>query len=650
MIVKKIPARPAGRNATIERATHARHLVDYLRLPEKDSAKKAHLVAYMLSQKLADPSTERLFHIGARGFVSDTIDGQRVEMIAVAQEARRSPNPVDHWLLSWREDDLPTAEQVDAVVALFVEHLGVANQPCIYACHGDTRNRHVHLALNRYDSDARRMIEINDGFTLEAAHQAVALIVDRFGWQPEKDARYEVASGLPVLTASALARIDEGRVSIRLPAAAFENRTGYRSAQRIAQEEALPRINAAQSWAELHASLATVGITYELTGTNGVTIGVGKDRVKASTVDRAITRTRLEERLREDFQPRDPAIALVARPVDGDRFAAAFRAEEYRAECERWRKLQDDKHKARAARAADAETRSTVITLARAAAREQSLAKSSNIKRPPPDLQSFYYARREGVLAERWPHRHSVADFPSLHGTERTQAALPREIGGYTGYPCADGVRYARGPNASTAFLDRGPRIDVIADDDAALLAALDLDVLKFDGKVSVSGSPAFRERMYVLAKAHGRGEVLSDPDFVIRRAAEAGDFSKRQVIAVVDRSAKMANAVPPTGAPRDTDPDPVAARIARDIGNRPSASGEHVRPSQRERGTVASDPVAAGKRGREQPARGASAKPGGLFDLASTVEKLQNKARSKGKTERSFPLDGHGKGSGEGR
>jgi len=40
VIVKHIPARPAGRNATVERARHARNLVDYLRQPEKQSAEK----------------------------------------------------------------------------------------------------------------------------------------------------------------------------------------------------------------------------------------------------------------------------------------------------------------------------------------------------------------------------------------------------------------------------------------------------------------------------------------------------------------------------------------------------------------------------------------------------------------------------------
>ena len=60
MIVKKVPARPAGRNATIERAAHAQRLVDYLRSPEKESAEKAYMVGYMLEEKLGQTVSERL--------------------------------------------------------------------------------------------------------------------------------------------------------------------------------------------------------------------------------------------------------------------------------------------------------------------------------------------------------------------------------------------------------------------------------------------------------------------------------------------------------------------------------------------------------------------------------------------------------------
>jgi hypothetical protein len=509
VIVKHIPARPAGRNATVERARHARNLVDYLRQPEKQSAEKDYQVAYMLSEKLGDTKGERLFHIGARNFVSTDIDGQRAEMIAIAQAASRSPNPIDHWLLSWRESELPTPAEIDETVAMFVEHLGVGGQPCIYACHGDTDNRHVHLALNRYDPLSRRMIEINDGFNREAAHQAVALIVDRFGWQAEADARYAVVDGRPVMAAGAAARQEEGRKPIGAKAAAFENRTGYRSAQRIVQEEAVPRIKAARSWHDLHAALAEVGIRYDLVGTNGVTLTAGDEQVKASSVDRAITRTQVEKRLGA-FEPRGAAINDAPRDPNGDRLAEAFRADEYRAECERWRRYQRGRREQRAAMASFNQDE---IEKASPAARES----QSRPMRPPPDLESWYYARREGAFAVRWRHRLQVTELPALSGGARSRTDLPFEIDGYNGYPCADGVRYARGPKEPTDFLDRGAKIEVVIQDDEAMLAALRLAALKFDGKVSVSGDDQFRERTFRIAQRNGLGHVLTDTDLAAR-------------------------------------------------------------------------------------------------------------------------------------
>ena len=504
MIVKRIPARPAGRNATTERARHARNLVDYLRQPEKQSEEKDYQVAYMLREKLGGTKGERLFHIGGRNFVSTAIEGQRAEMIAVAQAATRSPNPIDHWLLSWRQGELPTPAEIDEAVGMFLGHLGVSDQPCIYACHGDTDNRHVHIALNRYDPLARRMIEINDGFTLEAAHQAVALIVDRFGWQAEADARYTVVDGRLSMAAAAAARQEAGRKPLGVKAAAFENRTGYRSAKRIVQEDAVPRIKAARSWGDLHAKLAEVGIRYDIVGTNGVVLTVGDERVKASGIDRSITRVRLEKRF-GDFIPRAAPVEVAARDANVDRLAKAFRADEYRGELERWKRWQKAKR--------DAASSEHATDRARAAA----LAKQKPPKRPAPNLESWYYEQGEGGFAEAWRHRHSARAFPSFGvGGGKRPADLP-SIDGFHAYSCSDGVRYARKANGPTAFLDRGEAIDVIARDETAMLAAFRLAVRKSDGRVIVAGDREFRERTFAMAVRHGLADALADPDLAQR-------------------------------------------------------------------------------------------------------------------------------------
>lgn len=561
MIVKRIPARPAGRNATTERARHARNLVDYLRQPEKQSEEKDYQVAYMLREKLGGTKGERLFHIGGRNFVSTAIEGQRAEMIAVAQAATRSPNPIDHWLLSWREGELPTRAEIDEAVGLFLEHLGVSDQPCIYACHGDTDNRHVHIALNRYDPLARRMIEINDGFTLEAAHQAVALIVDRFGWQAEADARYQVVDGRVVMSAGAAARIDAGGKSISQKAAAFETRTGYRSAHRIAQEEAVPLIRAARSWDTLHRSLAEVGISYDTIGTNGVILSVGNEKVRASAVDRSITRVRLEKRL-GDFVPRTAAVEIAACDAKRDRLAKAFRADEYRGELERWKRWQKAKR--------DAASSEHATDRARAAA----LARQKAPKRPAPNLESWYYEQGEGAFAEAWRHRHSARAFPSFGvGSGKRPADLP-SIDGFQAYPCSDGVRYARKADGPTAFLDRGEAIDVIARDETAMLAALRLAVRKSARRVIVAGDPEFRERTFAMAVKYGLADALADADLAQRwRALQAslpqqdnalaGQLATPPAATVGSSLSPLPPALPVQGAKDDVPASPVDAVAA---------------------------------------------------------------------------------------
>ncbi|MEH3160065.1 MAG: hypothetical protein PGN08_14770 [Sphingomonas taxi] len=156
---------------------------------------------------------------------------------------------------------------------------------------------------------------------------------------PKPDARYQVVDGRVVMSAGAAARVDADLKPISQKAAAFETRTGYRSAQRIAQEEAVPLIRAARSWDTLHRSLAEVGISYDTIGTNGVILSVGNEKVRASAVDRSITCVRLEKRL-GDFVPRAAAVEIAARDAKGDRLAKAFRADEYRGEIERWKRWQ----------------------------------------------------------------------------------------------------------------------------------------------------------------------------------------------------------------------------------------------------------------------------------------------------------------------
>ncbi|SDE64826.1 hypothetical protein SAMN05216557_10126 [Sphingomonas carotinifaciens] len=196
---------------------------------------------------------------------------------------------------------------------------------------------------------------------------------------------------------------------------------------------------------------------------------------------------------------------IAARDAKGDRLAKAFRADEYRGELERWKRWQKAKR--------DAASSEHATDRARAAA----LARQKVLKRPAPNLESWYYEQGEGAFAEAWRHRHSARAFSSFGvGSGKRPADLP-SIDGFRAYPCSDGVRYARKADGPTAFLDRGEAIDVIARNEAAMLAAFRLAVRKSDGRVIVAGDPEFRERTFAMAVRYGLADALADPDLAQR-------------------------------------------------------------------------------------------------------------------------------------
>jgi hypothetical protein len=505
MIVKKIPALPSDRRGGSARAKHVRALVDYMRSPEKENELREYLVAYMASQGLGD-GPERLIHIGARNFVCEDLDGQRAEMMAVAQAAVRSQNPIDHWLLSWREGELPSSAEVDEAVAMFVEDLGLARHQCIYAVHGDTHNRHAHIALNRYDPGTGKVVTINKGFTREAAHKAVARIVHRFGWQPEREARYVMEGGCAVLSEAARTKLESGIRPLKAGAAALEVRTGYRSAQRIAQEDALPILLSAGSWPELHAALARKGIAYDPVGTNGAVLVIEGEGVRASDVSRKATIGAIAKRL-GPFHPREAEVAIAQRDVTADVLPKAFRADEFRKDRARWR--QTDRHE----------------------------RKRVGLRRPPNDLETWLHRAKEIWFAERWRNRSQPAplELAFTGALSPTYTTLP-EIDGYRAYRWAGGVRYARA-GEGTAFVDQGARVTVLPGSDEALLAALRLSIAKFDGKVQVTGSVEFRKRTFDLAVRHGLADHVTNPEFVARREMQRRAAAKSAVVPVARRS-----------------------------------------------------------------------------------------------------------------
>jgi hypothetical protein len=283
-------------------------IVKYIANPKAQSSKASRigsLLDYIEADGRAD--AQKAEYIGANGnFYSDSQQGQRAEMVALAIEATRSKDPVDHWLLSWKEGEQPTQAQCNEAVEILKRHLGMSSDHlAVFALHRNTENYHLHVVLNRVHPDTLRVED--KGWCIDKAHKAIAEIIRAQGWEAEKNARY-VADRSGQVTRASGVREPQPRSKAR----DHENATGEKSCERIAQEKAAPILRNAKSWAQVHEGLAQVDMRYERKG-SGAMLWVGDQPLKASCIGREFSRSRMEERLGE-FQPDSRSNAMSLQP------------------------------------------------------------------------------------------------------------------------------------------------------------------------------------------------------------------------------------------------------------------------------------------------------------------------------------------------
>ena len=234
---------------------------------------------------------EKLAHYGTLNFLTTTRAAQKNEMIALAEESIQSRMPVTHWVLSWKDAEQPTPDQLDFAVEYFLRRMELEGHQTFYVQHKNTVNTHVHIVVNRVNPDTLKVRRPNHGFDIDLAHIAIAEIEHIQGWQSEENRVFRQSRAGAFWEKTTR---DTAKVCSR--AESRENATGEKSAQRIAQERGRTIIKEATSWGELHSGLADVGLRFEKKG-SGALIWVGDVAVKASSVDRAFSLPKLVTRL-----------------------------------------------------------------------------------------------------------------------------------------------------------------------------------------------------------------------------------------------------------------------------------------------------------------------------------------------------------------
>ena len=259
MIIKKVESDEKQKKMQKAKGTHKQisDLVDYICAPHKVNME------------------EKLEYAGYRNLEGDTHAARKMEMVSLAEKSVRSKMPVSHWIMSWEEDEQPTPEQIERCVDIFLEEMGLQGHQVIFGVHRNTRNIHLHIAVNRMNPKTLKVIQPHKGFDKNAGHRLMTKIEHEQGWKQTGISRYVMLENGEIVR-----RKREPEIKPRQKALDFEQATGEKSAQRIAQEKGHEIIANARSWEELHAALEGVGLRFEKKH-RGAVIWVGDVAVKA---------------------------------------------------------------------------------------------------------------------------------------------------------------------------------------------------------------------------------------------------------------------------------------------------------------------------------------------------------------------------------
>jgi ribosomal protein S30 len=514
-------------------------IVKYIANPKTQSSKPSRigsLLDYIVADGRAD--AQKAEYIGANGnFYSDSQQGQRAEMVALAIEATRSKDPVDHWLLSWKEGEQPTQAQCNEAVEILKRHLGMSSgHLAVFALHRNTENYHLHVVLNRVHPDTLRVED--KGWCIDKAHKAIAEVINAQGWEAERNARY-VADHSGHLTRASSVREAQPRSKAR----DRENATGEKSCERIAQEKAAPILRNAKSWTQVHEGLAQVDMRYERKG-SGAMLWVADQPLKASCIGREFSRIRMEERLGE-FQPdsRGNSIPLQPRTAEPLRPDMPANWAEYRKTLVANRKQKEaaqvqqrmdhrasremqsaEFRKERSALYQGGKWSGNALNVARSLlAADHAKRKAELMERQKRERDSlrmrfgrrktfeqFLVEQGEPQLAEQWRYRDSETPCTAILG-DSDEIPRKRDIRDFTAQVRQSAhsqlaeIHYSSLTDPSrVSFTDRGKRIDVWqAQDEAAVLAALQLAAQKW-GTLTITGPDEFKQLCAQLAAQHG--------------------------------------------------------------------------------------------------------------------------------------------------
>lgn len=298
-------------------------------IAKRIDAKPGHDNYGQLGRYIVDASHEgeKILFAWHEGCLSENLDAALCEIEATQNmNTRCRGGKTYHLLVSFRpEDEVKlTEESVRDIEKSFAEALGLSGHQRICGVHKNTNNMHLHVAYNLINPEKFTKKEpFRDFYKLSEVCRAMekkyGLVIDK-GMNEQQPTK-----------------------KINQRAASMEAHSGEQSFQSFVLEcknEILQGLADAETWQDAHAVLAKYGLEVKPHG-NGLVLAnsKGKETVKASNIDRGLSKKRLQDRFGEYTPPKKdfpaPAKQYERKPMQPKSPKRARLYKQYQTEAKR---------------------------------------------------------------------------------------------------------------------------------------------------------------------------------------------------------------------------------------------------------------------------------------------------------------------------
>lgn len=253
------------------------------------SSSFARLASYLIDTQGKD---ERVEAFNITNCEAATQQAAFTEILATQlSNTRAKTDKTWHMVVSFRAGEQIDASTLRSIEAEIVSALGFAEHQRISVVHSDTDNLHMHIVINRVHPVK---------LTVHDPHQSYRTLA-------KTCAALEKKYGLAVDNHEARQTISAGRAGDMERHSGMESLVGW-----IRREKINAKMLAVNSWAELHDVLNQYGLVVRKRG-NGLIIATANGRVtvKASTVARDLSKSKLEKKYGSAFTAQEPASNLA---------------------------------------------------------------------------------------------------------------------------------------------------------------------------------------------------------------------------------------------------------------------------------------------------------------------------------------------------